>query len=206
MVREESVIRAGLERLVRERYLQRLWSQDMSLWGSDPAVQASIRNRLGWLAMPQVMAKEAAGLRTFAQEIRQAGFTHALLLGMGGSGLFSEVCRLTFGVQPGGIELTVLDTTDPQAILTAQQSCPLTQLLVIISSKSGSTSEVSALSQYFYELFKSNGLNAGDHCVVITDQGTTLEAQAAAWKCRRAFVHGPDTGADVGGRFSALTY
>lgn len=198
-------VRAALNQLRTTRYLQRLWDKDASLWSSDAAAQAAIRQRLGWLTIPRLMAQQTASLRAFAQEIRDAGFTRALLLGMGGSGLFSEVCRNTFGMAADHLDLAVLDTTDPTAIRDAQHRGPLKHLLAIVSSKSGTTSEVLALSKHFYESFKAGG-PAGAHCVAITDHGTPLEAQAAALQFRRAFVHGASTGADVGGRFSALTY
>ena len=204
--RHTGQLKALLDRLRAERYVQRLWDKDASLWSRDAAVAASIRQRLGWLTISPAMAKQASMLRAFAQEIRQAGFTHALLLGMGGSGLFPEVCRSLFGVSQGHVDLAVLDTTDPSAVLAHQRRSPLRQLLVIVSSKSGTTSEISALSKYFYEAIRTSGEEAGAHCVAITDAGTPLEAQAAAWKFRRIFALGPETGADVGGRFSALTY
>ena len=198
-------VQTGLDRLHTQRFFQRLWDRDPGLWVADPARAQAIRNRLGWLRISQLMATRIASLRTFAEEIRQAGFTHALLLGMGGSGLFSEVCRKTFQ-DARGLELTVLDTTDPSAIRAAQARCSLSQLLTIVSSKSGTTSEVSALSRYFYEAFKHAGLDAGAHCIGITDAGTPLEAQAQQLQYRRLFIHGAQDGADVGGRFSALTY
>ncbi len=203
--RHAEAVRAALERLRTQRYLQRLWEKDASLWSSDRTTHAAIRQRLGWLGIPRVMAAQTASLKQFAQEIRAAGLRRALLLGMGGSGLFSEVCRKTFGAAANHLDLTVLDTTDPTAIRAAQDQGPPTQLLVIVSSKSGTTSEVSALSKYFYELFKPTS-HPGAHCIAVTDRGSPLEAQAATLQYRRAFVHGPATGADVGGRFSALTY
>jgi len=196
----------ALDRLQRQRVLARIWDRDASLWTADAAAQDAIRNRLGWLSIAGVMAQQTQPLRAFAQEIRDAGFTHVLLLGMGGSGLFSEVCRQIFGAAAGHPDLAVLDTTDPTAIRRAQDHAPITQLLAIISSKSGTTSEVSALSRYFYDLFGKAGGQAGAHCVVITDEGTPLAEQAKAWKVRRCFTHGPTSGGDVGGRFSALTY
>lgn len=203
--RHTDAVRAALDRLRAQRFLLRLWDKDASLWSSDPATQDAIRQRLGWLTISRVMAAQTAALKPFAQEIRAAGLRRALLLGMGGSGLFSEVCRKTFGIAAGYLDLAVLDTTDPTAIRAAQDQGPPTQLLVIVSSKSGTTSEVSALSKYFYELFRPTG-HPGAHCIAVTDQGSPLEAQAATLQYRRAFVHGPSTGADVGGRFSALTY
>ncbi|MBI3996840.1 MAG: glucose-6-phosphate isomerase [Candidatus Omnitrophica bacterium] len=192
--------------LADQHFIQRLWARDPSLWSVDATVQGTIRRRLGWLTIARVMAPHCPALQALPRELRQAGLTHTLLLGMGGSGLFAEVCRNTFGVAADHLELTVLDSTDPAAIRAAQQRCPSRQLSAIISSKSGSTSEISALSTYFYDVFQAADGQPGAHCLAITDTGTSLEAQAAAWKCRRVFVHGPDTGLEVGGRFSALTY
>lgn len=203
--RHAGLVRGALERLSAQRALPRLWERDGSLWSDEPAVQAAIRNRLGWLSIAGVMSKQVDALRGLAQELREAGFTHALLLGMGGSALFPEVCRKTFGVAPGHPDLTVLDTSDPAAI-RAHSRHPLKQLFVIASSKSGTTSETAALTAYFYDLFKQGGLDAGAHCLAITDAGTPLERQARTLRFRRVFAHGPGTGAEVGGRFSALTY
>jgi len=200
------VVRSAMDHAKTDRYLPRLWQKDASLFSQDSAVQAAIQNRLGWLTFPRFMAQQVDTLREIAQEVRDAGCTQVLLLGMGGSGLFSEVCRNTFGAAPGHPDVTVLDTTDSTAIQQHQQRCPLPQLFVIVSSKSGGTSESIALSKYFYETFKSVNGGPGSHCLAITDAGTPLESQAAAWKVRRTFVHGPGSGADVGGRFSALTF
>ena len=201
-----AAVRAAVERLQAERYIARLWDRDASLWATDAATQTSIRARLGWLTIAGVMSRQAEALRGFAQEIREAGLTRAVLLGMGGSGLFAEVCRRTFGVAAHALDLTVLDTTDPTAIRAQRDRGPLTQLLVIVSSKSGSTSEISALSAYFIEALTQAGCDAGTHCIAITDAGTPLEAQATTARFRRVFAHGRGTGTEVGGRFSALTY
>ncbi|MBI2496294.1 MAG: hypothetical protein HYW10_07055 [Candidatus Omnitrophica bacterium] len=200
-----AAVEAALARLDAQQFMKRLWTSDASLWSAEPATQSLISQRLGWLTIPRVMAKETDALRRFAEDIRDGGFTHVFLLGMGGSGLFSEVCRHTFGIAAAHPDLVVLDTTDPTAIREQRRRCPLERLLVIVSSKSGSTSETSALSKYFYEALKSVSGHPGAHCLAITDAGTPLEAQAKAWRFRRVFVHGPGSGAEVGGRFSALT-
>ena len=78
-------------------FAKRLWAKDPSLWKTDEGVQATILNRLGWLSLPDDMPKVAGLLRAFAADIRRAGFTHMVLLGMGGSSLCPEVLRRTFG-------------------------------------------------------------------------------------------------------------
>lgn len=187
--------------------MQRLWEKDAGPWASTPEEATAIRNRLGWLSILPVMESAVEDLTAFAQQIKQAGFTHAVLLGMGGSSLFPEVCRSLFGTAPGWLDLTVLDTTDPTAIAQARQRLPLERTMVIVSSKSGTTIEPHALCQYFYEQLRDiRGTEAGSQCLAITDVGTPLEARAKQLGFRRIFSHGPATGAEVGGRFSALTY
>ena len=200
-------VRAAVDRLATERFLERCWRKDAGLWTQDPAEQGQIRQRLGWLTIAEVMRARAGELRRFAEEIRAEGFTHALLLGMGGSSLFPEVCRLTFGAAPSGVDVAVLDSTDPAAIRALARRAPLARTLAVIASKSGTTVEVSALTKYVYDCFKSaGGGHPGDHCVAVTDAGTPLETLARALRFRRVFILGPDSGQDIGGRFSALSY
>ena len=197
---------AAWQRLGGSAWLQRLWARDAGLWASTPAEAKAIQGRLGWLSILPVMESAAEDLTAFAKQVKQAGFTHAVLLGMGGSSLFPEVCRNIFGAAPGWLDLHILDTTDPTAIAQARQRLPLERTLVIVSSKSGTTIEPKALCQYFYEQLRQiRGASAGEQCVAITDAGSPLEAQALRMGFRRGFAHGPATGAEVGGRFSALT-
>lgn len=195
-----------LDRLAKQRVVERIWDKDAGLWSQDPTVQRAIRNRLGWLSIAPVMEARVEEILGEATRIKDAGFTRALLLGMGGSSLFADVCRYTFGVAPGWLDLAVLDSTDPRAITDAAQQASLARTLIIVSSKSGATTESHTLGDYFYGQFRAlTNERAGDHCLAITDAGTPLETLAAQRGFRRAFVHGPTTGQDVGGRFSALT-
>lgn len=184
-------------------FSKRLWAKDAGLWKADPAVQASILNRLGWLTLPEDMPKVAGLLKSFAEDIRKAGFTHMVLLGMGGSSLCPEVLRQTFGSVKGGLKLFVLDTTDPGQILEAEKAVPLRKTLFIVSSKSGGTIEVMSLFRYFFaKLEKLKKQKAGENFVAVTDPATGLEKLAREKGFRRVFT----TPEDVGGRFSALTY
>src|SRR6185295_13785852 len=149
--------------------------QDPGLWGGDPAMQDAIRQRLGWLTITPVMSRQAAALRRFADEVRQAGLTRAVLLGMGGSSLFTEVCASLFGGAEGSLPVSIIDTTDPSAIRSYESQDALERLCVIAASKSGTTLETKVLLRYFYGALKRVSRNPGAQCLAITDCGTPLE-------------------------------
>jgi transaldolase / glucose-6-phosphate isomerase len=170
-----------------------IWARDHTVWASDPT---EIADRLGWLDAPRRARTLVADLPRFAQEVAERGFTHAILLGMGGSSLAPEVFRQSFGVELGMLDLRVLDSTHPDAIAEVERELPLDTTLFIVSSKSGTTIETRSHMEYFLD-------QAGDpsRFVAITDPGTPLEADALA----RGFLRVFGAPADVGGRYSALT-
>jgi glucose-6-phosphate isomerase len=124
---------------------------------------------------------------------RTAAWPHALLCGMGGSSLAPEVLRETFGVAPGYLDLAVLDSTDPAAVLAAEQRSDPAHTLYIIASKSGSTTEPNAFFKYFWEKVKAlKGDQAGDHFIAITDPGTLMEKTATEHRFRKVFLNPPE--------------
>src|SRR5689334_14922044 len=118
-------IASGWAVLDQQQALLRIWHHDATLWKSDPAVQEKIRDRLGWLTVVRTMQEKRDEIAALVNQVRQAGYTHAVLLGMGGSSLCPEVLRLTFGVSPGYLDLFVLDTTDPDTIHLVEQQIDL---------------------------------------------------------------------------------
>jgi len=86
------------------RVVARIWTHDHTVWKPDPA---EITNRLGWLHLPQTMRPQLADIAAFTAEVRAAGYTQSLLLGMGGSSLAPEVFSLALGGD-GGLRLDVL--------------------------------------------------------------------------------------------------
>ena len=197
-------VSTALKALDAEHVGERLWKKDPTLWkADDPAAQTEIAARLGWLDVPRAMRGKVDELAAFASEIRAAGFTHALLCGMGGSSLAPEVFRKTFGVASGFLDLAVLDSTDPAAVLAAEARSDPGRTLYIMSSKSGGTAEVSAFFHFFWErVARTRGDQAGEHFIAITDPGTSLERLAHERGFRRVFSNPPD----IGGRYSALSY
>jgi len=196
-------VEATLADLVQRDAVARIWAKDAALWKLDPHHQKIIRDSLGWLTVMPTIRQHAANLAAFAVEVGQAGFTHVLLLGMGGSSLCPDVLRLTFGRTKGFPKLAVLDTTDPASVRAVEQSVDLPRTLFIVASKSGTTPEITAFYQYFFARIQALRRNrAGEQFIAITDPGTALERAGATAKFRHIFLNPPD----IGGRYSALSF
>ncbi|MGC9220674.1 MAG: bifunctional transaldolase/phosoglucose isomerase [Solirubrobacteraceae bacterium] len=178
----------------QQRVAERVWRHDPALWGG-PGV-AEIEDRLGWLEVTKQMREQLSELTRLAAQLRSEGYTDAILLGMGGSSLGPEVIRRSFGDQPQGLRLQVLDSTHPDAILAVERSVELEKTVFIVSSKSGGTIET--LSHYRY--FKAKA--KPEQFIVVTDPGSPLAALAAADGLRKTFLNPPE----IGGRYSVLSY
>jgi transaldolase/glucose-6-phosphate isomerase len=197
----QSVVDEALAELAQEKVLSRIWAHDHTVWKPEPA---EISNRLGWLHSSDVMIDNLHRLTSLVQSVQEDGYTQALLLGMGGSSLAPEVFRKTFGVEPGYLDLAVLDSTDPGAILAQAQKIDLGKTLFVVATKSGGTVETLSFFKYFYnEALSALGENeAGQHFIAITDPGSSLAALAETYKFRATFLNDPN----IGGRYSALSY
>jgi len=176
----------------------RLWGRDATLWtGADEA------KWLGWLDIVKAQQARVADLQAFGTEVKRDGFTHVLLLGMGGSSLGPEVLETVFGHAAGYPQLHVLDSTDPAQVRTFEGKVDLARTLCVVSSKSGPTLEPNIFKQYFFRRLQQTvgEERAGSHCIAITDPGSKLEAAAKVDGFRRIF-HGV---ASIGGRYSVLS-
>ncbi len=171
---------------------------DPAAWG---AHADAARDWIGWLRAPEAMRPHIADIDSLVAACHQEGIRHALILGMGGSSLSPEVTRRTFG-HGDGIELRVLDSTDPVAVARITEGIDPATCLAIVSSKSGTTAEPLAFAAHV-GLFIKDALGEAwrDRFVAITDPGTPLAIRAADEGWRMVAENMPD----VGGRFSALT-
>lgn len=174
-----------------------LWNKDASLW-----TKSDEGNWLGWLDIVNQQLAHFSKFKALAAEVREDGFSHILLLGMGGSSLAPEVFSLTYGQQAGFPQLLVLDSTDPEQIRSFRAKIDPAGTLFCVSSKSGTTLEPNIYMQYFFdETKKVAGDGAGHHFIAVTDPGSKLEKVAADLKFRHVY-HGV---ASIGGRYSALS-
>jgi transaldolase / glucose-6-phosphate isomerase len=178
--------------------MARLWRGDPSLWTGDDEDKW-----IGWLSIVEDRLVHLKELNDAAADAAKADFTHALLLGMGGSSLCPEVLKITYGQQPGHPELHVLDSTDPAQIKSVENQVDLAKTLFIVASKSGSTLEPNIFKQYFFERMQQTvgKEKAGQHFMAITDPGSKMQQVAERDQFLKIFSGRPS----IGGRYSALS-
>ena len=138
-------VESALSALDQDAVLRRIWDRDHTAWAGEPD---EIDNRLGWLTISEEIVEHLPALTDFAQEVKETGFKHVVLLGMGGSSLGPEVVRQTIGSADGFPELIVLDSTVPESINSVTKAIDLSRTLFLVSSKSGETIEPNS----FYHL------------------------------------------------------
>lgn len=174
--------------------IARIWSRDAAVWTNTDEAKW-----LDWLDIPEAELARTDKYRELQDDIRDAGFTDVLLMGMGGSSLCPEVLALTFGKA----NFHILDSTVPTQIKTIENSIELESTLFIVASKSGSTLEPNCFKQYFFELLagRVGRENAGLQFIAITDPGSKMEQVARDDGFRHIFYGKPE----IGGRFSALS-
>ncbi len=198
----EDVVKKRIGQLHADNVQRRIWQKDATLWKSDKADQAMIKNSLGWLHIAEKMENSIAEIETFVEEIKKTGFERVVHMGMGGSSLAALVFARTFSSKKG-LPLTILDTTDPESIRSIERALPPEKTLFIVASKSGNTAEPLAFMDYFFERVKLiKGKSAGENFIAITDHGSSLEKNAEEQGFRRIFLNP----SDIGGRYSALSY
>jgi transaldolase / glucose-6-phosphate isomerase len=189
----EQAVAGRLRRAADDSVVHRIWRRDGTLWA--PAGTPEVTNRLGWLDIAEKMLDHADGLVAFADDVRAAGYTDAVLCGMGGSSLGPEVFRRSW--PNPAMQLHVLDSTHPDQIQSVIDAIDLDRTLFIVSSKSGGTIEPNSQFKLFHSMQPD-----GAHYVAVTDPGTSLGTLAREHGFRHVFENDPD----IGGRYSALSY
>ena len=201
---------AAVAQAREEEWAVRLFDHDVTLWSSDPRVGAAIAERLGWLEAPVEFADRTAALEGFGDGATDAGFTTAIVAGMGGSSLTPDVLHKTFGSEEGYLALRILDSTDPAYVSATVDDLDPLRTLVIVASKSGTTTEPNAFAAYAWERVHAALDAVGHHVyespgaffVAITDPGKSVDAIQHHDEFREVFLNPPE----IGGRYSALTY
>jgi transaldolase/glucose-6-phosphate isomerase len=201
---------AAVDRATAEDWAVRLFARDVTLWSTDPRVGEAIAQRLGWLDAPAHFTDQIAALEAFGDAVVTEGYDTAVVAGMGGSSLAPDVLHRTFGSLDGYLGLRILDSTDPAYVSATLGDLDPLRTLVLVASKSGTTTEPNAFLAYAWDR-ADKALKAVPHHVyehpgryfaAITDPGKGIDAIAHADDFREVFLNPPD----IGGRYSALSY
>jgi transaldolase/glucose-6-phosphate isomerase len=190
----EQPVAERLRQAAEQEVVRRIWRRDGTLWA--PPGTPELTDRLGWLDIADKMEASLGDLEAFVAEVRAAGYTDAVLLGMGGSSLAPEVFRRS-QQDKAAMRLHVLDSTHPDQVRATLDAVDLDKTLVIVSSKSGGTIETMSQFKLLHSL-----QGDGAHYVAVTDPGTSLARLGAEHGFRRVFENDPE----IGGRYSALSY
>ena len=189
----QQALEQHLPTLVEDRIATRIFAKDHTLWGPDAEAESAVR--LGWVEAATVSQALVADILELRDALKAEGVTRIVLCGMGGSSLAPEVIAGT-----AGVELTVLDSTDPDQVRVALAD-RLAETAIVVSSKSGSTLETDSQRRIFEHAFTEAGLDAKSRIIIVTDPGSPLDKASREAGYRAVFNADPN----VGGRYSALT-
>ena len=183
-----------------ENFAARFWAGDGTLFGASADDHAHAAQFLAWRDCAHRTLDQLPELEDLAAQAQADGLTRLLVCGMGGSSLGSLVLQQAFPDAPG-LRVEVLDSTVPETV-DAALSGDLSQTLVLVASKSGTTVEPLAFEEAaFYRLTQQVGVAAGNHMIAITDPGTPMQERAERRGYRAVILGEPE----IGGRFSVLS-
>lgn len=179
-------------RLVSDSFASRLFAKDATLWGPEAEPESAIR--LSWVGLGRTSRPLIGEVAALRDHLAEQGVDHVVLCGMGGSSLAPEVICAS-----AGVELTVLDSSNPDQVRAALGD-RLDRAVVVVSSKSGSTIETDSQRRVYEDAFRHAGIDPVQRIVIVTDPGSPLDKDA-----RAAGYRVVNADPDVGGRYSALT-
>lgn len=189
--------------LIKEQVASRLHSKDASLYDFSDEAYECASEFMGWTDLASNPPYPVEEIVAFAHEAHAQGLTNIILVGEGGSTQAPMTITKYNKIDSGPIKFRVLDSDSPVRVRELLYDCNPEHLLIIISSKSGSTIEPRlALQALRDELSKQMPADElVHHLVAVTDPGSELEAQALREGWLKVFSGEPT----VGGRYSALS-
>jgi transaldolase/glucose-6-phosphate isomerase len=196
---------AAVEETAREigddDVISRVWEHDHTLWQARPD---EISDRLGWLAIADVMEEQVDRLSALVEEVEAEGYERALVLGMGGSSLGPELFGAVFGREGVDLDVEVLSSTHPDMVWEITERIDPLRTLFVVASKSGTTVETVSFFRHFYTRMMDyvGERDTGKLFVAITDPDSPLSDVARENWFRSIYLDDPH----VGGRYSALSF
>ena len=191
----------ALSFLASTNAIDRVRSQDPTLFGADPESLTLAESSMGWADLESCTGSlaeyRARALDGFGDTLEDV-----VVLGMGGSSLATLVLGQALA-DACVARLRVIDTTAPRTVAAALADLDPSTTAYVLSSKSGGTIEPMSL----YAILRSAAderlgrTAAGERFIAVTDPSTSLQTLALAEQFHAVFLGQPT----IGGRFSALT-
>jgi glucose-6-phosphate isomerase len=131
-------------------------------------------------------------------------FQYVAVIGIGGSQLGFQCVSKALADGPYKLKLFTLDNTDPDTVdsmINEVGSDNLDQVLFVVCSKSGGTTEIYNLYTVFEQVYKGKGLMFSKHAVAVSMEGSAMYRYAKEQDWLDIFP----VWDWVGGRFSVLS-
>jgi glucose-6-phosphate isomerase len=157
--------------------LQRAW-HDLVATERGDEVNADEKRRVGhyWLRAPelapaplgQVISDSWRDVERIAHGL-SGRFARVLVVGIGGSALGPQLVAEALARPHDARRVSFLDNTDPDGMTRVlREVAPLSDVLVVVISKSGGTPETKNGYLVVREAFQAEGLSFAEHAVAIT--------------------------------------
>jgi glucose-6-phosphate isomerase len=120
---------------------------------------------------------EVEKLRAFCMEIEETNrFSDMIMIGIGGSDLgpYANFLAMEY-LKKRGRKLYFINNVDPDNAASVLQRAKLSQTLVVVVSKSGSTLETAANAEFVKSRFIEAGLKPEKHFVSVTGEGSPMD-------------------------------
>lgn len=139
-----------------------------------------------WLRAPELspnkeisslIEKEINKVKNFSSDIlKSSEFKNAIITGIGGSALGPQLLKDCFyDLSKDSLNLFFADNTDPDGISRILKNLKLSETLIIVVSKSGSTVETVNAYKEITAAFSKENLNINQNSVAITSEHSKLD-------------------------------
>jgi hypothetical protein len=186
-----------LQRLAAERFVERLWTRDPSLWYPAAETQAKIRARLGWLALPP---SDLADLWAWVLPLRSGRVTNVMYVATGDAGMIARIWRDLAADPSTYPRLILLDTIEPASVQATLATVAWERTAVVLAGTDW-TPDSDALAR-LVSTARSRAVPTQDLPLMVIASPECTPIQAICGESQPALLPLP---ADLGGRFGVLS-
>ena len=154
--------------------VDRLWAKDANLWRVHEGRKSSVASNLAWLDLPEDVGPYMARMEDLMTTVRRENFQSVVFIAMGDFNLAAEALLRT-AAEKRFRSVFLLDSADPKAIRAVDEQPDFGATLFVVASKSGKRIETHALTLYFLNRLKVQGVSEpGRRFVAVTEKDSYL--------------------------------